>query len=134
MTATENYWTRYLKIPASRRAILRAGAAGAGIAGLTAVGCGGSSKSGGSKPAGQAASPAASGPASNTGLTPGNFKTGGTLQLQLNSTIALDPYYSSSFVTDQIASHSYSRLFRFIAGTDPSVFVSHQIVGDLVDS
>jgi len=133
MRGDENFWAKAGVRPVSRRAILGAGAVGAGIAGIGAIGCGGGAKSGTSQRGATAPSGAASS-ASNSGLSAGSFKTGGTLQLQLNSIIALDPYYSSSFITDQLAGHSYSRLFRFVAGTDPNQFLSHQIAPDLVDT
>src|SRR5437667_7334551 len=94
MTRTNDYWSMAADRRLSRRTVLRAGAAGAGIAGLAAAGCGAAPKSGGG-----AAKPA-SGPsaASDSGLKPGNLKTGGTLQLQQNSVSSLDPYYNSSFL------------------------------------
>src|SRR6266568_8571450 len=130
MTAVSEYWAKAGERRLSRRAMLRAGTAGAGIAGLAAVGCGSAGKT-----AGGAAKPT-SGPAasSDSGLKPGSFKTGGTLQVQLNSVGPLDPYYNSSFITVRPASCSYSRLLRFVASTDPSVFTSHQVAPDLVES
>jgi peptide/nickel transport system substrate-binding protein len=134
-----DFWTQAIGRRRSRRALLRAGAAGVGIAGLAAAGCGGGGKPGGGAPSG--AGPSGTGAAGGTpsssgrsGLVAGNFKTGGTLQLQLNSVIALDPFTSGSFVTNQIISHNYSRLFRFVASTEPSFFASHQVAPELVDT
>ncbi len=122
-------WVRTGARRLSRRAVIQAGTAGAGLAALAAAGCGSTAKSGGAaKPAGGLAT------ASDPGLKASNFKTGGTLQLQLNTVIGLDPYTNSSFVANQISSHHYSRLFRYVAGLEPSVFLSHEVVPDLVDS
>jgi peptide/nickel transport system substrate-binding protein len=134
-----DFWTQAIGRRRSRRALLRAGAAGVGIAGSAAAGCGGGGKPGGGAPSG--AGPSGTGAAGGTpsasgrsGLVAGNFKTGGTLQLQLNSVIGLDPFTSSSFLTNEIISHNYSRLFRFVAGTEPSAFTSHELAPDLVDT
>src|SRR5438105_12948499 len=132
MREDQHSWAANLTRRCSRRAITRAAAAGAGIAGLAAVGCAGGRKSGAVKSGSGGAAPAGS--AADSGLKPGNFKTGGTLQLRLNNVATLDPYYGGGFVTVQLAGHVYSRLFRFVAGTDPNLFLQHQVAPDLIDS
>jgi peptide/nickel transport system substrate-binding protein len=108
---------------ASRRAILRSGATAA--AALVTARCGGGKPSGGS-------SGAAS---SSTGsATAGNLKTGGTIQLYFSGPIGLDPYENSSFRAQDLAGMSYSRLFKFKAGTDANITLSREPVPDVVAS
>jgi len=90
----------------------------------------------GSPAAGSPAAGAAGSPAAKAGQAPGagNFKTGGTIQLYITGTTALDPYENSTFRTQYLAGCSYSRLFRFNSGADPKVTLSREPVPDLVDT
>jgi peptide/nickel transport system substrate-binding protein len=124
------YWSLTLSQSLSRRAALRGGLAVAGAASLAGAACStGKSSGNGAKQTSGAQSNT-----SDSGLKAGSFKTGGNLQIQGSSIGPLDPYTSTAFITLYPISHSYSRLFRFIASTDPTVFTSHQIAPELVDT
>jgi peptide/nickel transport system substrate-binding protein len=129
MRDDSSYWSTHLSRSFTRRAAFGGALAATGAA-ILAAGC----SSG--KSAGNAAKPSsgATSSASDSGLKPGSFKTGGTLQTQLSSIGPLDPYTSTAFITLYPISNSYSRLFRFTASTDPTVFSSHQIAPELVDT
>jgi peptide/nickel transport system substrate-binding protein len=125
MPPDRNRYDRILRARWTRRGVLRAGAAGAGVAGLLAAGCGG----------GQPATNAPSGSAAKSSPSaPGNLKTGGTIQLYFSGPIGLDPYENSSFRAQDLAGMSYSRLFRFKAGTDSKITLSREPEPDLVST
>jgi peptide/nickel transport system substrate-binding protein len=91
------------------------------------------------KAAASGASPAAGGsPAAGAaGAKPtivpaGNFKTGGTIQSVIVGTANLDPVANTTYRSQELAGHHYSRLFRFASGTDSAVSLSRTPVGDLV--
>jgi peptide/nickel transport system substrate-binding protein len=64
----------------------------------------------------------------------GNFKTGGTINYVTTGTTNLDPVENTSFRSQEVAGHTYSRLFRFNSGVDPKTSLSREPIPDLVSS
>jgi peptide/nickel transport system substrate-binding protein len=126
MRRDQNFWVQAATHRFSRRSVFRAGAAGAGIAGLAAAGCGSTKK--------QAAPSSTSSSSSSSGAA-SNLKTGGTIQsFYVVPNAPLDPYENATYTTQYLAGYVYSRLFRYKAGTDPSIGTSFQTDSDLVQS
>ena len=157
----DNYWQRLAEGRLNRRRMLRGTAAITGVAALGLAGCSSSNNnnntkstapttaatraatsapvapSGGSptraagSPAAGAGSPAA-GAAAKAPPPAGNFKTGGTINYVTTGTTNLDPVENTSFRSQELAGHSYSRLFRFNSGPDVNTTLSREPVPDLV--
>jgi len=105
----------------SRRRALAAAAAGAGGLGVALSGCASKGKSGSS------AAGASSQPASQSSGTP---KPGGTYTTYIQYNAILDPHKAQAGAQTVIGG-VYSRVFRFVTGTDPNRFSDHDIENDL---
>ncbi len=123
MDGEQNYW---LRARLSRRAALRTGAAGAGATALFLAACGGSNnnKSGGGNNGGAAQpakgnTPIALLPTAQVGTaTAKQAQPGGSLSFQISSPPpSLDPYTQTSYINSYMNGLTYSKLYRFKAGT-----------------
>ena len=124
MLQEQNYWSRRLGRPLSRRSVLaRAAAGGATLAGAGLSACG-RSIGGGRSGATSGVQPQA--PA-------GTPQPGGTLKVFLPYNPPLDPQKVSA-AAQQAVGGSYSRLFRFRTGPDPKVITDHDLENDLAAS
>lgn len=112
MEEQSNYW---LRRRLSRRTTLRGAAvAGMGAGAIALVGCGGDD-SGGANPTGTQGLLPTAGASATTTKTP---KPGGSLSFQISAAPpSLDPYTQTSFLNAYVNGLSYSKLFRFRAGT-----------------
>ncbi|HLZ71881.1 MAG TPA: ABC transporter substrate-binding protein [Dehalococcoidia bacterium] len=125
MEPERNYW---LRARLSRRAALRTGAAGAGMTALFLAACGGSNNNKGGN-AGGGNSGSSQPPKSGTQVTllptaqAGTAVTkqaqpGGSLSFQISSPPpSLDPYTQTSYLNSYMNGLTYSKLYRFKAGT-----------------
>jgi peptide/nickel transport system substrate-binding protein len=112
------YWMKPVR-RLSRRRILAS--TGAGAAGLAFAGCATKSKSGQSQSSG-------SGPAATQAA--GTPQTGGTYVTYIQYNAILDPHKAQAGAQTVIGG-VYSRIFRFVTGTDPNRFTDHDIEPDL---
>lgn len=129
MEKRENYW---LRRKVSRRAAVRGSAlAGMGAAAYALVGCGGGDDDddeGGSGPGLLPTAAATPTPAKQP-------KPGGSLTFQISSPPpSLDPYTQTSFVASYNHGLSYSKLFRFKAGTPDVAPADNSMEPDLAQA
>lgn len=113
MEEQSNYW---LRRRLSRRTTLRGAAvAGVGAGALALVGCGDDDDGGGANPTGTQGLLPTAGASATTTKTP---KPGGSLSFQISAPPpSLDPYTQTSFLNAYVNGLSYSKLYRFRAGT-----------------
>ncbi|HZU75531.1 MAG TPA: ABC transporter substrate-binding protein, partial [Dehalococcoidia bacterium] len=157
-----NYWTRFGASRVQRRRVLQGGAALSGLTALALAGCS-SSNNNNNKPANSNA-PAANNAPSNapsaastsrpaaTPVGPSNatpaagaaqalatanpsLKTGGTINgAFVVANVPLNPYQNTTYSSQEIAGFAYSRLFAFLADSNPTTTLSRIPVPELVQS
>lgn len=130
---SSNYWSRVARKPASRRRFLAGStSAVAGLASMSLAGCGGDDDDSSDGPT----SPAQAGdrPSDAVATTVSEPVRGGVLQLSSSVDMSYDPIVDSTSAASIFGGTIYSRLVRYIPGTDLERALSAEVTGDAASS
>jgi peptide/nickel transport system substrate-binding protein len=119
----------WLRRRVSRRTGLRAGSAAVAGSAAWLIACGGGEDDGGE--AGDQGASGTPGVRNQVTAPTGQPKRGGTMSYRISGTPPLDPHANTTFRAQVQAGHTYSRMLKFKAGTDPAVSYNYEVEPDL---